>query len=433
MVDQFGVVDLRGQEFFDDFFYFFSCQLEHQHSSFRCGEYDKDYRDMRTLILNGRPITHKDLRYLLPALPHTLTHLRMSATGLDATCAALIAQWLKTNKTLCSLDVSCNPCMGIAGEFAISDMLEKNNTLLDLNISHCALSAVSTKRLLENAYWICVLDVSGNTIGYESKQVLVRLIELSARLECLYLNECGLTHGRINSILKALAKNSQILELSLDNNADPLTPRQSNKLEDLLRTRRRSSSAHVTNALNSIAVNLRSEIQRRIAWGSLNLMMHLEHTGALQITSGSSTETPADTVLLTIQLDVPVDEQREETIPSPIPLDAPSDTEEEEEKEEKEASSSIEKEVVSVASTSTSTENDVIRNGIEDWARCPITMEVMQDPVMAADGSTYDRKAIEMWLSKNNTSPVTNLPLSHPGLTPNNTLRSLILNFFPSK
>lgn len=44
----------------------------------------------------------------------------------------------------------------------------------------------------------------------------------------------------------------------------------------------------------------------------------------------------------------------------------------------------------------------------EDAIRCPITKMVMRDPVMAMDGYTYDRSAIEPWLLNNKTFPMTN-------------------------
>ena len=39
---------------------------------------------------------------------------------------------------------------------------------------------------------------------------------------------------------------------------------------------------------------------------------------------------------------------------------------------------------------------------------CPITMDIMRDPVIAMDGHTYDRKAISSWLTKSQKSPKTN-------------------------
>ncbi|XP_035248761.1 WD repeat, SAM and U-box domain-containing protein 1-like isoform X1 [Anguilla anguilla] len=58
---------------------------------------------------------------------------------------------------------------------------------------------------------------------------------------------------------------------------------------------------------------------------------------------------------------------------------------------------------------------------------CPITREVMKDPVIAADGYSYEREAIQCWIdSKNRSSPMTNLPLQTTMLTPNRTLKMAI-------
>jgi serine/threonine protein kinase len=59
---------------------------------------------------------------------------------------------------------------------------------------------------------------------------------------------------------------------------------------------------------------------------------------------------------------------------------------------------------------------------------CPITCCIMTDPVVAADGHSYDRHAIKEWLilSNGNRSPKTNVELAHSNLTPNHTLRSTI-------
>ena len=43
----------------------------------------------------------------------------------------------------------------------------------------------------------------------------------------------------------------------------------------------------------------------------------------------------------------------------------------------------------------------------------------MVDPVIAADGHTYERAAIQDWLQTHSTSPVTSLPLNHTRLVPN--------------
>ena len=60
---------------------------------------------------------------------------------------------------------------------------------------------------------------------------------------------------------------------------------------------------------------------------------------------------------------------------------------------------------------------------------CPITTELMEDPVVTADGHTYERRAIEMWLENNNTSPKTNRRLVDKTLRPNISLRNAIESF----
>lgn len=58
---------------------------------------------------------------------------------------------------------------------------------------------------------------------------------------------------------------------------------------------------------------------------------------------------------------------------------------------------------------------------------CPITQEIMDEPVIAADGHSYEKKAIEKWFEQgNNSSPKTGAKLESTALTPNYTLRSLI-------
>jgi Mg-chelatase subunit ChlD len=57
---------------------------------------------------------------------------------------------------------------------------------------------------------------------------------------------------------------------------------------------------------------------------------------------------------------------------------------------------------------------------------CPITDEIMKDPVIDYEGNSYERSAIEEWLSKNRTSPITRSPLNISQLVPNRSLRKAI-------
>lgn len=99
-----------------------------------------------------------------------------------------------------------------------------------------------------------------------------------------------------------------------------------------------------------------------------------------------------------------------------------------------------------------------VSNGIPDEYLCPITREIMKEPVIAAgeclrvcvpawlgilfwvetfsscfppaDGYSYEREAIESWINtKSRTSPMTNLPLQTTLLTPNRTLKMAIFRW----
>ncbi|KAK9823095.1 hypothetical protein WJX72_000232 [[Myrmecia] bisecta] len=72
--------------------------------------------------------------------------------------------------------------------------------------------------------------------------------------------------------------------------------------------------------------------------------------------------------------------------------------------------------------------SEAVREEIDlpDMLVCPITQEVFKDPVVAADGFTYERAAITDWLRKSLTSPMTNEALPHDKVVPNFSIRQTI-------
>lgn len=63
---------------------------------------------------------------------------------------------------------------------------------------------------------------------------------------------------------------------------------------------------------------------------------------------------------------------------------------------------------------------------MEEMLCCPITLEIMKDPVVAGDGHTYERKAIVEWIRSHGNSPMTQQPLSALALVPNLNLKHQI-------
>ena len=75
-------------------------------------------------------------------------------------------------------------------------------------------------------------------------------------------------------------------------------------------------------------------------------------------------------------------------------------------------------------------ENKILnKKNIDNNFICPITLEVMKDPVICSDGHTYERSAIEKWLSTNNCSPMTRQIITNNSLIPNIALRNIIQEY----
>ena len=60
---------------------------------------------------------------------------------------------------------------------------------------------------------------------------------------------------------------------------------------------------------------------------------------------------------------------------------------------------------------------------------CPITLDLIKDPVVAMDGHTYERSAITKWFASHGTSPKTNEELTRKKLVPNHALRAMIIEW----
>jgi serine/threonine protein kinase len=66
---------------------------------------------------------------------------------------------------------------------------------------------------------------------------------------------------------------------------------------------------------------------------------------------------------------------------------------------------------------------------IPDGFLCPITQDVMKDPVILLDGHSYERKAILDWFKRSDRSPLTNESLSSDAMIENYSLKSAIEGF----
>ncbi|KAL1367578.1 hypothetical protein HN51_021645 [Arachis hypogaea] len=78
------------------------------------------------------------------------------------------------------------------------------------------------------------------------------------------------------------------------------------------------------------------------------------------------------------------------------------------------------------------TESLEVKTGlsIPPYFRCPLSLELMMDPVIVASGQTYDRQSIQKWLDNGlNVCPKTRQKLNHMNLTANYTVKAMIANW----
>ena len=74
-----------------------------------------------------------------------------------------------------------------------------------------------------------------------------------------------------------------------------------------------------------------------------------------------------------------------------------------------------------------------VERDIPEAFLCPITHRVMHDPVLAFDGRSYEREAIEEYLKKHNKSPITGVEAITTMVFPNHDLRSRIIAFIEAQ
>lgn len=66
------------------------------------------------------------------------------------------------------------------------------------------------------------------------------------------------------------------------------------------------------------------------------------------------------------------------------------------------------------------------QSNIPEEFLCPLTLEIMVDPIMNREGHSYERSAIVTWLNTNTTCPLTRKPMRISDFISNRLLQSKI-------
>ena len=106
---------------------------------------------------------------------------------------------------------------------------------------------------------------------------------------------------------------------------------------------------------------------------------------------------------------------------SPKPKEENSQSPKEEDKKE-------EPKIQETIPVKTSASSNQDENLMESYC-CPISGEIMEDPVITPSGITYDKKSIEQWLQKKPIDPLSKKPLKKEELIPNRALKESIIEY----
>lgn len=84
------------------------------------------------------------------------------------------------------------------------------------------------------------------------------------------------------------------------------------------------------------------------------------------------------------------------------------------------------KRIADIKKLSTPRRRSTRNRKLPDHCICPITLSVMTNPVIATDGHSYEKSAIERWFKDSDISPKTGAVLASKALVPNHGLRHAI-------
>ncbi|MBA3722919.1 MAG: hypothetical protein H0W88_11040 [Parachlamydiaceae bacterium] len=130
------------------------------------------------------------------------------------------ADMLKENKTLTILDLSGN----FLGEDAtlIAESMEKNDSLLELNLGSCFLPSSTSKavaRMLTINCTLLELNIYQSQLDQEGSEVFAQALMVNNTLKTIYLSRCNLgPEGGMAFVAVIKKKNSTLKHLSLGNN-----------------------------------------------------------------------------------------------------------------------------------------------------------------------------------------------------------------------
>ena len=151
----------------------------------------------------------------------TLENLNLSNNSISDAGAAAIAQTLHHNSTLKELDLP-NNSISYAGAIALAQALHHNSTLKKLDLSNNSSSdggAVALAQALHHNSTLNELDLPNNSISYAGAVALAQAIHRNCTLKKLDLSNNSITDAGAVALAQAIHRNCTLKKLDLSNNS----------------------------------------------------------------------------------------------------------------------------------------------------------------------------------------------------------------------
>ena len=164
---------------------------------------------LKSLKLDGPyGISNEEAVYLAQGLAQNRGLETLSIVGCGISTAVVeLAEALKTNKCLLSLDISHNKDVGERFVHIVRG-LQVSSTLRDLRARECGIAHTAIVDIVRSS--LESLDLSGNPIGYEGAEHIVQLVTNSRSLYQLSLERCGIGDRGVEGLASSLEGNTSL-------------------------------------------------------------------------------------------------------------------------------------------------------------------------------------------------------------------------------
>jgi Ran GTPase-activating protein (RanGAP) involved in mRNA processing and transport len=330
------------------------------------------------------------------AVRTNISEINLSNTGLDDSAWEIIVQSLASNANLASMPHIISTGNPVSFDYTPEQLgvliTEKK---LASRASNSPANVASALKLLVNNSTLTALDLSGRNLTSEHMGILCTIITTCPNLRAINLSN---TPANIIPVLNLLVNNQALTTLDLTGHN--LTPEHIWILRNIITTCPNLHTLKLSNTrLNYDAVRaLLAAMQENRSLKSLDISDNTLPQSSIAALQAQMQQNGGQLI------------GDDGVIGNALPASSSSST---------------------VATVKTAEQ-------IPPYFLCPLSRKVMIDPVLAANGDAYERKAAEQWLATHDSLPDSQDPdgangapplLEHKELCPDNTIRELIYEF----